>query len=356
MYKKLSLTFLVFQFTLTLLFQLILVRFAITFEEQEFAKNAQRFFDREGTKPVFCEDDGTFGILRADVLVNGVSVEMAGKSHYLAQWIDGILPLFALWMAISLIASLGLAGGVYVSMEKPLLAIRKAAGEWKENAHVPEIEIFGGDELGQTGKALVESARRVEEKRKEILRYMRHELMNPLTGLRGAAEALLEQTGDDLARLFIRETGRMEQMLLEGTDKEQVQKDSFFSFSSLWISCRCLCSGMAKKQGRKTVLFGGEPLPSYGSGSESAWKSAVLNLQQNALRYSPPDSKTVFGALTTHKGVVFVFYNRIADTLKNGDGSGLKTVASICQEWGGRIVVKTIHHEYYMALLHIPAL
>ena len=355
MYKKLSVYFLVFQFALTLLAQLVYLYYTVETAEKSFAQQAQAFFDGEGEAPVFCKENHGFSTLHAVVVADGRETTVFGKSEVLAEWTAGILPLFFVWMLASLVLSLLLSGGVCASLRKPLCAIRQGMEEWNEKGEMPSIEIFGGDELGKTGRSVVDCVRKAEGERKASMRWMRHELLNPLAALQGAAESMWEETGSGLAHVLLRESARMEDLVRVGTgQREEKKRETVCDLYGLYTSALSLCCGMAKKEGRITVCVG-RKLFSCGVGNAEAYLAALLNLQQNALRHSPSDSKTVFCTLQTRKSAYFLFYNRIEKS-KGGDKSGLSSVLKICRENGGGLRAGRVKEGGYLAVLSIPVL
>lgn len=356
MYKKLALSFLVFQFVLTLMGQIVCIRYTVLSEEAYFAAAAQNYFDRGGAPPPFCRDDGSFAVLHAAVTVAGKAMSVTGKSARLASWTEGILPLFFLWMMLSLFASLLLARGVFSALYTPIKAIEGGVLAWEKEGNVPTVPIFSEDELGRVGKGVFETAKKLEAERKEKLRFLRHELLNPIAGVRGAAETIWQETGDEVSRILMRESVRMEEMVLWGTEKENaVRINAVFSFSSLLSSARILCRGMASRAGRKCICVAKGPFPSLGKGEENAWRGALLNLQQNALRHSPSSSKTVFGMFSLGGEVALVFFNRV-QKCRGGEGRGLAAVRRVCRLYGGRFFAKETKNGAFLAVLYIPAL
>ncbi len=354
MYKKLTVSFLFFQFVLTLLGQLLYLHYTVESAEEGFGKKAQRYFDGEGDAPIFCEDDGRFSTLRAMVTVGGKRVWVAGKSSALAVWADGMLPLFSVWMIVSLLSSCFFSRGIYIALQKPLLAIVQGMTAW-QGGEMPEIEIYCEDEIGRAGKSIAESLGMMEERRRVSARQMRHELLNPLAALRGAAESMWEETGSDLAHILMQESDRMEETVLAGTGGgSEKKRKKVCRLSDLCSAAVSLCRGMAKKEKRETIFLCRIP-SGRGVGDERAWRAAILNLQQNALRHSPKQSKTLLCIFSKDGKAVFLFYNRIENGRK-GDASGLVTVRKICRENGGEFWCGRLKNGGYTALLSIPIL
>jgi len=216
-------------------------------------------------------------------------------------------------------------GAMLISLMAIILIIGIAAGFWLINISLKDLQalvrscdqISKGDlfqqvpvrnptdEIGRLAVAfnkMVEKLRATFEAQKRFVANAAHELMTPLTALRGSLEVLLRGAQDDpsamvrLSKGMYREVNRLiklcEQLLglyrlesLVNVHKQSIALSDFFN--DFKLQAKILA------QGRPIIIQSGPDVKILAD--PNLLKQVLLNLLSNALRYSPPDTPVVIG-------------------------------------------------------------
>ena len=209
----------------------------------------------------------------------------------------------------AVILILGIAAGFWligVSLKdlRSLLATcnRIAGGNFTERARLKNQR---KDEIGQLAESFNRMIDRLEEAfatQRRFVANAAHELLTPLTGLRGSMEVLLRGAQDDaataarLSRGMYREVNRLirlcDQLLglsrLESASNPRKQR---MMLSGFFNDFKPQAQVLAR--GRSLVIQPG-PFVSV-MADPDLLKQILLNLLSNALRHSPPEAPIVLG-------------------------------------------------------------
>jgi two-component system sensor histidine kinase ChvG len=290
----------------------------------------------------------------------------------------GLIAVMAVAAGFSVLMTLMLA----LTISRPLERLSRAARGIAAGKQDVRIPVGGGGEIGELSHAFAEMTEKLEARQRYISEFaadVAHEFKSPLTSIRGAAELLAEGAADDpeARRRFLRnielDAARLDRLvsrLLElsriETSEEQPQI----------VDLRALC----RRAIERSETPDGAIVFSYESGihlvraRESDLEAALLNLLDNALRFSPPGvpvELSVHGEKKGHwveisvtdrgPGVPPELLSRIferfytTDAERDGTGLGLAIVKSVAVAHGGVIDVLRPTSGGARFMLRLPA-
>ncbi|MCL6448854.1 MAG: HAMP domain-containing histidine kinase [Armatimonadetes bacterium] len=197
-----------------------------------------------------------------------------------------------------------------------------------QKMHAAALKIAGGDfhqtlnlrrrdEIGELAEALSEMARRlakIEEARQDLLANVSHELRTPLTSVRGFVQGMLDGTipekdyPDYLSRVYA-ETQRLSRIVADLLDIARLRAGRLdFRREAVPLAevCRealdCF-SLLAKEKGvRLTPVFTEEFAQASVSGDRGRLLQVLINLLDNALRFTPPGGEVALQGEVVPKG------------------------------------------------------
>ncbi|HEX7485128.1 MAG TPA: HAMP domain-containing sensor histidine kinase [Vicinamibacterales bacterium] len=337
-------------------------------------------------------DEG-FGLLRlrrtagASVVVGGrpvgtVIVQAGRPSELVAREIGPMLLLIAL----SLVIGVGALASVLIFRPasrrlRELADTARRLGAGDTTARAPET---GGDEIAGVARAFnqmagdlvhrAEALQTSDRVRRQLLADVSHELMTPLTAIRGYLEtlempsiALDDGTRGRYLGIVREESLRLERIIGDLLDLARLEAGgSAFTMEDVPIGqifARVLArhehasreGGVAlEARGDQTILARGDPL---------RLEQALQNLAANALRHTPSGGRVVLGVERRGESVVLSvqdsgagiqpehlphvfdrFYKADASRAEEsgaGSGIGLSIVKAIVERHGGRISVRS---------------
>ena len=224
----------------------------------------------------------------------------------------------------------------------------------------------------------------LQKQREQLFQFIVHDLKNPLSAIQVGLELLEDGGGKgpisqvQLRRL--RDTahtmGRMIQNILDIGQAEQVGLELRKTPISLgtWIP-GCLKELEAQARSRNHELSWSCPEGLEVEADPEFLRRLLLNLLENALKYSPPGSRTRVGALPAGEGVrlevrdqgqgipahlheqifqKFVRIHETGDTSRSGSGLGLAFCHLVAEAHGGRIWVEDNQPRGSVFLLELP--
>lgn len=209
-----------------------------------------------------------------------------------------------IYTACTLIGSgiLFLIAAVFLWLFRPIGRITEYARAIERGERPARPKIGIGREVNSLARAL-ESMRDSLENRKYVERYVHtltHELKSPLAAIRGAAELLEEQMPVQTRQRFLTniraETARSERSinrLLELSaieSRTRIDDPSLHDFTQLCSTAVAQARPLAELSGI-TISFSPPQTPVLVPGDEFILRSAITNLLENAIDFSPPSEK-----------------------------------------------------------------
>lgn len=265
----------------------------------------------------------------------------------------------------SLLLGTGLAMMVARSLVRPVLSIEKATEQIAQGDLSTRIQVQTGDEIGQLAIAVNQMSEQLESyenRRKEFLANVAHELRTPLAYIRGYAQAVSEKvvpTGeqDKYLRIIQEESVRLGRLVDDLMDLAQMDEGQL-SFELQPLNLRipihqavAAVEPLAREKGVKIHLeFGQDLTVVHADGGRL--QQVVMNLLDNALRHTPTWGQITVSEHSEEAGVVV----KVADTgpgiapedlphvferfhkrHSQGRGLGLAIVRSIIRTHGGEV-------------------
>ncbi len=212
-----------------------------------------------------------------------------------------------------------------------------------------------------------EAARESQELKSTLLDAVAHEFKTPLTSIKAAVSSLLssppaDPTTAELLTVVSEETDRMSSMVSEAIDMARIEAGEMRISQEPHAPSELLSSALSGVEpsldGRRIELLVDSPLPLCAA-DPAMFRTVVLQLVDNALKYSPPDSPITVRAKVEKDSVVFSvadrgpgvrgedrervfekFYRCERDRHRiPGTGMGLAIAREIVHAHGGRIWV-----------------
>jgi two-component system phosphate regulon sensor histidine kinase PhoR len=213
----------------------------------------------------------------------------------------------------------------------------------------------------------------LERIRKDFVANVSHELKTPITSIKGFAETLLEGALEDeeASRSFVsiirdqseRLVAIIEDLLslsrLEQQDEQSFEREES-SIAAIINGAVQVCSSRAQEKGSRIEVDCPEDLHIYGNGL--LIEQALVNLIDNAVKYSPPQTRVEVSCRDAGEGVyvtvrdngpgipqkdlsrVFERFYRVDKTRSRelgGTGLGLAIVKHIVISHGGEVTVES---------------
>ena len=213
-----------------------------------------------------------------------------------------------------------------------------------------------------------EVARQSQELKSALLDAVAHEFKTPLTSVKAAASALLsaptDPTTTELLTVISEEADRMTTMVSEAIDMARIEAGELRISQEPQSPAELLAAAVRKAEpgldGRRIEVLAAGSLPLC-SADPAMFGTVILQLIDNAFKYSPPGSPVVVAAEAAPEGIIFSvsdrgpgipeeerervfekFYRCKRDRERlPGTGMGLTIAREIVQAHGGRIWVDT---------------
>jgi two-component system sensor histidine kinase ChvG len=290
----------------------------------------------------------------------GLSVVLA-----LAVGVSGLLTLVLAW-----------------TISRPLERLARAARRISQGDRRVEVPTGGGGEISELAAAFAEMTRKLEARQVYISEFaadVAHEFKSPLTSIRGAAELLAEGAADDPSarQRFLQNIGldaqRLDRLVSRLLELSRIDAaDAAPTLVAVEPLVRRVVQRAEGPSSKITLDY--RSSIAVIRGREIDLETALLNVLDNALRYSPADEAVevrVTGRAAEPELVISIrdfgpgipaenlprifdrFFTTDAD--REGTGLGLSIVKSVVDAHGGRIEVENQEPSGARVTLRLPS-
>jgi signal transduction histidine kinase len=277
--------------------------------------------------------------------------------------------------AVALVLS-GAVGWVLArAIARPVRELTSAANHLAKGDFDYPLDVRGADELGELSRAFRSMGgdlRQMLQARTDLVGNVSHELRTPLTAIKGLVETLRDGAVDDLEKrdTFLAsiegETDRLirlvnDLLLLSRADSQAlVLHHERFDAGELARDC---AAELAATAAARHVTIAVDASPVRVNADPDRIRQVLVNLLDNAVRYSPPEQRVSIGVATTADGVAITVHDNgpgipAADQARvfqrfyradrsrareargaAGAGLGLAIARALVEAHGGRITV-----------------
>jgi two-component system sensor histidine kinase ChvG len=295
------------------------------------------------------------GTVAGAVYLTRSTVPVLASMHRLRR---GLIKIFLVIIAITTVISLFLAATIARPLGKLLATAKSVAA----GARGESLRLDRRDEIGDLSRALDEMARRLDARAAEsaaLAADISHEFKSPLTGLRGAAELLLEGAADDPAarRRFLTnmlsDTQRLDRLVTRLLELSRLEADSA---PPVELDVGDVVTEAIAGAVTPAIVSWHAPRDGVvARGRRGALVAAVRNLIDNACAHAAPGTRVEvrvetasqdgIGITVTNQGPVIAtatlermwdrFFTTRAD--RGGTGLGLPIVAAAAKAHGGSV-------------------
>ena len=309
------------------------------------------------------------------VYVTRSTTPVLQEMHHIRRGLTLVLGL-----ALSLTAAMTLLLAWTIS--RPLERLAHAARRIAAGDASIDVPVAGGGEIGELGEAFREMTRKLEARHRYISAFaadVAHEFKSPLTSIRGAAELLAEGAADELdaRQRFLEnialDAARLDRLVSRLLELSRIDASEE---SPVLVELEVLVRrAVERSQGPDggVVLDYASSIPVIFARPVDL-EAALLNLLDNALKFSPPGSQVaVRVAGRAGAGTVSIevedrgagipepnlpriferFFTTDAD--RSGTGLGLAIVKSVVESLGGTVSVRSKVGEGTTFCLLLPA-
>jgi signal transduction histidine kinase len=220
-------------------------------------------------------------------------------------------------------------------------------------------------------RATVEELRKLSALRADFVSLVSHELRSPMASVIGSARTLQQrwrelspEQRESFLALIAHETSRLAELIGDVLDTSRIEAGTFsYSFADVDLAQLVRDSASAAEHGQDEVAVKAvvrEPLPAV-RGDRDRLRQVLVNLIDNAVKYSPPGEEVRVEALSSngrvvievqdrgpgippeHQGVIFEKFGRlqVGEKAKPGTGLGLFIARSIAEAHGGFLEVRS---------------
>ena len=315
------------------------------------------------------------GAVRGAVYVTRSTTPVLQEMHRIRRGLTWVLVL-----------ALGLTAGLTLllawTISRPLERLAHAARRIAAGDSGLDVPVAGGGEISELAEAFREMTRKLEARHRYISDFaadVAHEFKSPLTSIRGAAELLAEGAADDLdaRERFLEnialDAARLDRLVSRLLELSRIDASEE---SPVLVDLEALVRrAVERSQGPDggVVLDYASSIPVIPA-RPADLEAALLNLLDNALKFSPPGSQ-VEVRVTGRAGEPFVsievsdhgpgipdlhlpriferFFTTDADL--SGTGLGLAIVKSVVEALGGAVTVHSALGAGTRFCLRLPA-
>ncbi len=288
----------------------------------------------------------------------------------------GLFRVLAVAVALTLFVTLLLAWSITTPIEKLSRAAKRvSAGE--PGVVVP---VSGGAETRELGEAFAAMKDRLDARLRYIEGFaadVAHEFKSPLTSIRGAAELLGEGAADDpdARARFLRNIGldvaRLDRLVSRLLELSRIEASSE---PVLPVDLEALARRVADRSATpdQRVVLHARSRKKLVHARQTDLETALVNLVDNAVRFSPPDA-AVDVVIEDRAGAVAVIvtdqgpgippahlariFDRFftTDAERDGTGLGLAIARAVARAHGGDLTVESSPGEGTRFTITLPA-
>lgn len=280
----------------------------------------------------------------------------------------GLTKVLVLAVFVTLFLTLMLAW----SISRPLSRLARAARRITRGERAVEVPVGGSGEILELSEALSSMTRQLDARMRYISEFaadVAHELKSPLTSIRGAAELLREGAADDpearsrFLENIVLDAERLDRLVVRLLELSRIDssQEPMEDFDLEALVNRVIERTHTPEQPVEADWR--TPIRRW-CGREEDLERALLNLVENAVRFSPPGVPV---GITVHEGtearelmlsvrdqgpgiprahrtkVFDRFFTTDAD--RHGTGLGLAIVASVARAHEGRVELESVEGE-----------
>jgi signal transduction histidine kinase len=268
------------------------------------------------------------------IFLDGAVVAVAHVSRHTGQITKAIQKMvhdqrIALLITVVITA---LASAVFAqTLTRPLRRLTKAASDHAKGVGDPDLPVLGRDEIGELGRAVAHMSREIERRNqynKEFVGTVMHELITPLTAIKGAAEVLDNGAGADsgarqkfLSNIrfeverMIRMVGELTELTRLDTEIPTAEKDDV-DYCEFVVNVIDRMRPMFN-DGHAQLIVSVTEKPVVTRVVPGHIEQVLTNLVTNAMRYTPASGQIEIRVETQPDGTV--------ETQVKDDGCGIAT-------------------------------
>ncbi|WP_437933560.1 ATP-binding protein [Sorangium sp. So ce341] len=267
------------------------------------------------------------------------------------------------------------------SISRPLGKLSRAAKRIAAGERDIEVPVSGSGEIRELGASFAAMNERLGARLRYISDFaadVAHEFKSPLTSIRGAAELLDEGAADDpeARRRFLRnielDVARLDRLVSRLLELSRIEASSE---AMTVLDLEALVARVVERcRGReKPVVLRYEMSKRLLRARQTDLETALLNLLDNAVRFSPPGEAVVVtveggeggrtarisvrdrgpGVPAQHRARIFDRFFT-TDESRNGTGLGLAIVKSVVEAHGGAVSVESAPGEGATFVVELP--
>jgi len=222
-------------------------------------------------------------------------------------------------VAASLTAIIALLLGFWIarSFAAPLSRMTNMAKLYSEGDYKQRLEIDRQDEIGELAKTLnlfAETAAQREATRRDFIANASHELKTPVTAIQGITETLLEDAGmdEEMRKQFLQKVNgqsiRLSQLISDLLALSRLESSGTDSFKN--IALKEIIEGNCKvllpfaKEKTLSLDFQCPETKVVISGDEESLNQLLINLLDNAIKYTPEGGKVTVQLTTNNEQAI----------------------------------------------------
>jgi two-component system phosphate regulon sensor histidine kinase PhoR len=254
-------------------------------------------------------------------------------------------------------------------------------------AHIALIDEPGGRSVGKCAVFTdISHLKQLDRMKMDLISFVSHELKNPIASLQGSCKLLtdrLDIEDERTARLLEiagRQSRRMQYLVQDFLDLSRIEAGQELSVNLTEIAnpreliegAIALCRGVSPERSISIEVAPNTPTV---RADRNKLEAVLINLVENAVKYSPPDAPIVVRACAADDEVIFEVedkgtgireedlprlfrsFQRVHDSSYgevSGTGVGLYICRHIMQAHGGEITVDSTWGEGSTFRLHLP--
>ena len=287
---------------------------------------------------------------------------------------------------MAVLASTALAVWISRQLVRPVLRLEQAALATAQGDLTQQVPVQTSDELGALAQAfntMVDAVRTMIEQQRAFIAHASHELRTPLTNIKLRIEAVreLDDEAPDLSARYLGEIeseadrlARLANALLDLAHLESRQSppaETAVDLAPMLCNAAAIMQLRAEKAGISLQIDVPTTLPRVKVHAEQI-EEAVLNLLDNAIKYTPTGGRVTLAATVEERLIVRVvdtgagippedlpyifdrFYRvdkarsrvrGLQDGIGSGAGLGLSIVKQLVEQNQGRITVTSTLHQ-----------